>query len=224
LTERLERPYSALCKAERSLGWFELPERHERSGVSSSVIRRPKAGKSAPDEEHAMTNNESVADDKFPPDVPAPQASGPQIAVASDEDWKNRVKAEDAALDQRFRSQPAATGGSAEPARTAEPTGSATQREARPAEPQTAREMPKPTFGDLIGLLSAQAIMFLGLIPNPATQKAETQLPTARYFIDLISILEEKTAGQLTKEESHILDESLHSLRLTYMQRSKQTA
>jgi hypothetical protein len=84
--------------------------------------------------------------------------------------------------------------------------------------------MPQPTFGDLVGLLSAQAMMFLGLIPNPATQKAETQLPTARYFIDMISILEEKTAGQLTKEESHILDETLHSLRMTYMQRSKQTA
>jgi hypothetical protein len=84
--------------------------------------------------------------------------------------------------------------------------------------------MPQPSFGDLVGLLSAQAMMFLGLIPNPATQKAETQLPTARYFIDMISILEEKTAGQLTKEESHILDETLHSLRVTYMQRSKQTA
>lgn len=66
--------------------------------------------------------------------------------------------------------------------------------------------------------------MFLGVIPNPSTQKAETQLPTARYFIDMISILEEKTAGQLTKQESDVLEETLHSLRLTYMERSKQTA
>jgi hypothetical protein len=171
-----------------------------------------------------MTNNESVADDKFPSDVPAPQASGPQIEVASDEDWKNRVKAEDAALDQRFRGGGAQSPATAEPARTAQPTGSAASREARPAEPQSAWEMPQPTFGGLVGLLSAQAMMFLGLIPNPATQNAETQLPTARYFIDMISILEEKTAGQLTKEESHFLDETLHSLRMTYMQRSKQTA
>ncbi len=83
--------------------------------------------------------------------------------------------------------------------------------------------MPEPTFADLVALLSTQAMMFLGLIPNPATQKTETQLPTARYFIDLISILEEKTTGQLTKEESTILAETLHSLRLTFMQRSKQT-
>ena len=84
--------------------------------------------------------------------------------------------------------------------------------------------MPNPTFADLVGLLSAQAMMFLGLVPNPSTQEPETQLPTARYFIDMISILEEKTAGQLTKQESDVLEETLHSLRLTYMERSKQTA
>ena len=83
--------------------------------------------------------------------------------------------------------------------------------------------MPEPTFADLVALLSTQAMMFLGLIPNPATQKTVTQLPTARYFIDLISILEEKTAGRITKEESTILAETLHSLRMTFMQCSKQT-
>ncbi len=176
-----------------------------------------------------MINNESVADDRTPPPgAAAPQADGPRIEVVSDEDWKNRVKAEDAALDQQFRSQPAGGAGEAGATRataeTAQGTRPAASGEARRAERQTAREMPDPSFADLVGLLSAQAMMFLGLVPNPATQKPETQLPTARYFIDMISILEEKTAGQLTKEESDILDETLHSLRMTYMQRSKQTA
>jgi hypothetical protein len=84
--------------------------------------------------------------------------------------------------------------------------------------------MPTPTFADLIGLLSAQAMVALGFISSPATHEAEVQLPTARYFIDLLSILEEKTAGQLTKEESGILEETLHSLRMSYMQCSKQSA
>ena len=75
-----------------------------------------------------------------------------------------------------------------------------------------------------MGLLSVQAMMFLGQIPNPATGKAETQLPTARYFIDMIGILEEKTKGQLTKEESQILNDTLHSLRMIFMQLSTQTA
>jgi hypothetical protein len=176
-----------------------------------------------------MTNNESVADDKTQrPSLSASEPSAPHIEVASDEDWKSRVKAEDAALDQRFRDQPADAAEAAGPG--GQPGASVTESSSEPsgdaAEPtgHAAREMPNPTFGDLVGLLSAQAMMFLGLIPNPATQKAETQLPTARYFIDMISILEEKTAGQLTKEESHILGNTLHVLRMTYMQRSRQSA
>ncbi len=177
-----------------------------------------------------MMNNESVADDQTTTDGSSPQTGGSRVEVVSDEDWKSRVKAESAALDQQFRSQPASGTNAApeshptsEPAQAAQATESA-PAEARRPEPSAAREMPSPTFADLVGLLSAQAMMFLGLVPNPSTQKAEAQLPMARYFIDLLSILENKTAGQLSKEESHILDDTLHSLRMTYMQRSKQTA
>jgi Domain of unknown function (DUF1844) len=187
-----------------------------------------------------MSKNESVTDEtSSPTGTPSSPAAGSPIEVAGDEDWKSRVKAEAAALDQQFRSQPPGNpaappkpageaNAETSPAATSEATaarstsGSASSAAGdRPAE--TAREMPEPTFADLVALLSTQAMMFLGLIPNPATQKTVTQLPTARYFIDLISILEEKTAGQLTKEESTILAETLHSLRMTFMQRSKQT-
>jgi hypothetical protein len=186
-----------------------------------------------------MSNNESVADDKIsPPGTSASQSAGPQIEIVSDEDWKNQVKEQDAALDQQFRSQPAGSesagsqrGGesqsprtTAQAAQTTDSVAAQSAEQGRRAETQTAREMPEPTFADLVGLLSTQAMMFLGLIPNPATQKPETQLSTARYFIDMLSILEDKTAGQLTKEESYILDDALHSLRMTYMQRSKQIA
>jgi hypothetical protein len=179
-----------------------------------------------------MMNNESVADDRTATDASSPQAAGQPVQVASDEDWKDRVKAEAAALDQQFRSQSARdpvpareSHPSTDPAQVAESQATeAGTPEGRRSDPPTAREMPTPTFGDLVGLLSAQAMMFLGMLPNPSTQKPETQLPTARYFIDMISILEAKTAGQLTKEESHILDDTLHSLRMTYMQRSQPTA
>jgi hypothetical protein len=177
-----------------------------------------------------MSNNESLTDERHPPSGTSAPASGPQIEISSDEDWKNRVKAEDAALDQQFRTQPGGekAGGVTQPAtpESSQATDTATvESTARGhrGERQPAREMPQPTFADLVGLLSAQAMMFLGMIPNPASQPAEIQLPTARYFIDMISILEEKTAGQLTKAESQILDDTLHSLRMTYMQRSQET-
>ena len=184
-----------------------------------------------------MSKNESVTDDTTTlPGSPSSPERGSRIEIAGDEDWKSRVKAEDAALDQQFRAEPPKTTG--QPADEAKPESAATAGRSassasdapstpssaapdRPAE--TAREMPNPIFADLVALLSTQAMMFLGLIPNPATQKAETQLSTARYFIDLISILEEKTAGQLTKEEATILGDTLHSLRMTFMQCSKQT-
>jgi len=185
-----------------------------------------------------MSKNESVTHETgSPTGTPSSPAAGSRIEVAGDEDWKSRVKAEAAALDQQFRSQPPGN-----PTAPPKPVGEAkaetpsaatseaiadsdTPDSASRAVPdrEPAREMPEPTFADLVALLSTQAMMFLGLIPNPATQKTVTQLPTARYFIDLISILEEKTAGRITKEESTILAETLHSLRMTFMQCSKQT-
>lgn len=187
-----------------------------------------------------MSKNESVTDETSSPSgTPASPGPGSRIEIAGDEDWKSRVKAEDAALDQQFRSQPPdnpsaaskpagqanAETSSAPPseATAAGPTPRSASSAAQDRQAETAREMPEPTFADLVALLSTQAMMFLGLIPNPATQKTVTQLPTARYFIDLISILQEKTAGRITKEESTILAETLHSLRMTFMQRSKQT-
>ena len=73
-------------------------------------------------------------------------------------------------------------------------------------------------------MLSTQAMVALGLIPNPATRKAEKELPLARYFIDLIGVLEKKTAGNLDRDEAAALDETLHTLRMAYVQRSKETA
>ena len=73
-------------------------------------------------------------------------------------------------------------------------------------------------------MLSTQAMLGMGLLPNPATRKPETQLPMARYFIDLIGVLEQKTAGHLDPEESAALDETLHSLRMAYIQCSNEPA
>jgi|SRR5579862_4500110 len=139
--------------------------------------------------------------------------TGPQIQVSADEDWKSRVKAEDAARDAQFRK----TDASADAGKTAS--------SARPEERKTETpvEFPDATFEALLGMLSTQAMVALGLLPNPATRKVEKQLPLARYFIDLIAVLEKKTAGNLAGEEAAALDEALHSLRMTFVQRSKET-
>jgi hypothetical protein len=150
-------------------------------------------------------------------------ATRSQVEVSTDEDWKNRVKAEDAAFDQQF--------GAKEPASVTTAAGDQTrsQRDQSAMRAETARReaqppFPEPSFAGLLAMLSTQAMVALGLIPNPSTRKAEKELPLARYFIDLISVLEQKTAGNLESEEAAALEESLHTLRMAYVQRSKETA
>ena len=59
--------------------------------------------------------------------------------------------------------------------------------------------------------------MSLGLLPNPATKKSELHPEQAKHAIDLLTMLEEKTQGNRTPEESSELELALHELRLVYV-------
>lgn len=80
-----------------------------------------------------------------------------------------------------------------------------------------AGQPPPATFEFLAHTLFTQALMALGRIPNPITQKAHRNLPTARHFIDTLAMLEQKTAGNLTEDERRVLEEIQHQLRMMYM-------
>lgn len=75
-------------------------------------------------------------------------------------------------------------------------------------------------FLDMVGLFSSQAMIGLGKIANPMTGKAEKSLPAARFFIDTLEMLEQKTAGNLTPEETKVLQAALTDLRLMYVEES----
>jgi len=75
---------------------------------------------------------------------------------------------------------------------------------------------PPPTFEFLAHTLFTQALMALGKIPNPITKKAHKNRATAKHFIDTLAMLEQKTAGNLSAEERHMLEEIQHQLRLMY--------
>lgn len=53
---------------------------------------------------------------------------------------------------------------------------------------------------------------------HPVTREMSVDLPNAKYTIDLLGILEEKTAGNLTEEESTYLQAALRELRVAYAQ------
>jgi hypothetical protein len=77
--------------------------------------------------------------------------------------------------------------------------------------------VPPATFEFLIHTLFTQALMALGRIPNPITKQAHKNLPTAKHFIDTLAMLEQKTAGNLTTEERHQLEEIQHQLRMMFL-------
>ena len=81
-----------------------------------------------------------------------------------------------------------------------------------------AGRMPPATFEFLIHTLFTQALMAFGRIPNPITNKAVRNVPTAKHFIDTLDMLEEKTRGNLTGEERKLLEEVQHQLRTLYVE------
>jgi len=78
-------------------------------------------------------------------------------------------------------------------------------------------QAPPATFEFLIHTLFTQALMALGRIPNPITRQSHRNPATAKHFIDTLAMLEQKTAGNLTTEERHQLEEIQHQLRMMFL-------
>ena len=74
-----------------------------------------------------------------------------------------------------------------------------------------------PRFLDLVQSLQMGAMVGLGLLQGPDGQRPPVDLPAAKDAIDLLGILQEKTKGNLTKEEEEVLREGLYHLRMGYM-------
>jgi len=87
------------------------------------------------------------------------------------------------------------------------------------AEAQKARRGPLPEgdFVALISMLATQAFFALGLLQVQGDQKREPDLELARYNIDMLEMIEEKTKGNLTEEEKEVLTNTLNQLRMGYV-------
>jgi hypothetical protein len=79
------------------------------------------------------------------------------------------------------------------------------------------------TFLGFILSLAHTAAVHFGDVPDPVSgQTIPANLPAAQQMIDILSLLEEKTRGNLTAEERQFLDQILYELRLRYVEASKQ--
>ncbi len=81
--------------------------------------------------------------------------------------------------------------------------------------------MPEISFGTFVFSLNSSAYVHLGLIEDPVSKQKSKNLPLAKQTIDILSMLEEKTSGNLTKEEEGLIKNILYDLRMAYV-REKQ--
>lgn len=77
------------------------------------------------------------------------------------------------------------------------------------------------SFAAFVLSLAHTAAVHFGDIPDPSGQPAEANLLAAKQMIDILSLLEEKTRGNLTAEERQLLDQLLYELRLRFVEATK---
>jgi hypothetical protein len=94
------------------------------------------------------------------------------------------------------------------------------ERIEEPREESTSEEevtLPEVNFISFLLSLHTSALIQMGEVQDPLTQKADKKLPYAKQTIDLIAMLKEKTKGNLTQEEERGVEHILYDLRMRYV-------
>ena len=80
------------------------------------------------------------------------------------------------------------------------------------------QRLPATDFKGLVSLLAMQAMVGLGGMVGPEGQELPPSLELAKHHIDLLDVLDQKTAGNLDADEKKLLDTTLHQLRMAYVE------
>lgn len=132
----------------------------------------------------------------------------PKIFI--DEGWKAQV--------QREKEEAARKAAAGEPE-----TPEAAPEDTSPPEPAGENPEPEPaSFTTLVGSLATQTMFTLGLIADPESGQVMVNLEAARYTLDLLDMLKEKTAGNLTPEETESINQACEELEQAYGVRVRQ--
>ncbi len=125
----------------------------------------------------------------------------PKIII--DDDWKRQAQEEKRRLAEQEKEK----------------------KEAKKAEAQAGPEsgagepghLPKASFEALVSTFATQTLLALGLMEHPSMGRM-VNLELAKLNIDMLAIIEEKTKGNLTAQEKGILDQTLHQLRMAFVE------
>lgn len=119
-----------------------------------------------------------------------------------DESWKDQVERE---KQDKTPAPPPGSGSAIAP-----PSGAA-------AKAPSGEGMPEARFDLFVSGLAMEALIALGDVPHPVTRKQAANVPQARYLIDLLGVLEEKTRGNLSVDEERLMKDTLYQLRMRYL-------
>jgi hypothetical protein len=136
--------------------------------------------------------------------------------IIIDEDWKAQVQAEKEQAAKAKASEPASGG----PASAGEAAGATTEREPHDHDPP----MPPASFEMLLSTLATEALVALGAVPHPVTGHQHAQPNQARFLIDTLDVLKQKTKGNLSPAEEQLLESLLHQLRMVFVELTNRSA
>src|SRR5689334_17746132 len=145
-----------------------------------------------------------------------------------DTDWKKQAQEEKRRLAEEEQKRAAERGRAAAPPISGGPAsaGGGTSAGATGAGPargragspsgRGARELPEASFPTLVNTLVTQILLYLGDL-TPRGVEPQVNLDMAKFNIDLLGVLEEKTKGNLSAEEQKLLDNALYEVRMRYV-------
>ncbi|NLE28302.1 MAG: DUF1844 domain-containing protein [Phycisphaerae bacterium] len=129
-------------------------------------------------------------------------SDSPKIFI--DDDWKRQAQEEKERLAQQEQAAKKETKA------TDRPT-------TKPAEGTEEHELPQASFEALVSTLTSQALLALGVVEHPSMGKM-LNLDLAKFNIDLLGIIEEKTKGNLNEQEKQMMEQTLHQLRMMFVE------
>lgn len=118
--------------------------------------------------------------------------------IIIDEDWKQQAQKEKEVLAAQEKAE----------------------EEKAPRDKSRHGPLPKGDFAALISMLVTQALFALGLLQVEGQKDKEPDLELAKYSIDMLETIGEKTKGNLTEEEKKILENTLSQVRMAYVKLS----
>jgi len=113
--------------------------------------------------------------------------------------------------DKRGRSAPE------EPAPSSNEPSAKSESLATPTSSESHPPGPPLTFASFVFSLGTSSLMLMGESLDPQQPSPPVNLPQAKEIIDILSMLEEKTKGNLSSEEASVLGDMLYTLRMKYV-------